>query len=123
MHGDFGRGTRRILRQLANTAWERELDAELKVLASSFAEWKAGELGPHELSDRIHTFHHGAARDLYGLYTRVHPAELVARAVGLGILSEDEVPPHLREALANGIQYYRSEPPIPLDDDDSKSHD
>ena len=50
MHRDFGRGTRRILRQLANTAWERELDAELKLLAGSFAEWKAGELGPHELS-------------------------------------------------------------------------
>ena len=123
MHRDFGRGTRRILRQLANTAWERELDAELKLLAGSFAEWKAGELGPHELSDRIHTFHHGAARGLYGLYTRVHPPELVARAVGLGLLSEDEVPPHLREALANGIQYYRSEPQAPLDDDDSDSHD
>jgi hypothetical protein len=120
MHRDFGRGTRRILRQLANTAWERELSAELTVLATAFAEWKAGELGPHELSDRIHTFHHGAARDLYGLYTRVHPPELVARAVGLGILSEDDVPPHLLEALANGIQYYRSEPQAPLDDDDSE---
>ena len=122
MHRDFGRGTRRILRQLANTAWDRELDTELKVLATSFADWKAGELGPHELSDRIHTFHHGAARELYGLYTRVHPPELVARAVGLGILSENEVPPDLREALANGIQYYRSAHP-PLDDDDLESRD
>ena len=121
MHRDFGRATRRILRQLANTAWERELNAELTALAASFAEWKTGGLGPHELSDRIHTFHYGAARDLYGLYTRVRPPELVARAVGLGIVSEDEVPPDLREALANGIQYYRSESEAPLDDSDSES--
>ena len=121
MHHDFGRATRRVLRQLANTAWERELGAELTALASSFAEWRSGEIGPHELSDRIHAFHHGAARDLYGLYTRVHPPELVARAVGLGILSEDEVPANLRDALANGIQYYRRESEARLDDTDSES--
>jgi len=113
MQRDFGRGTRRVLRQLANTAWERELNAELTTLAASFAEWKSGSLGPHELSDRIHTFHHGAARALYGLYTRVHPPELVARAVGLGILSESEVPPDLREALTGAIQYYRTESSAP----------
>jgi hypothetical protein len=77
MERDFGRGTRRVLRQLANTAWERELNAELTTLAASFAEWKSGALGPHALS----------------------------------------VPPHLLEALARGIDYYRSEPLEPLDED------
>jgi hypothetical protein len=116
MQADFGRGTRRVLRQLANLAWERELNAELRALDNSFAEWKAGVLGPHELSDRIHAFHHGAAQALYVRYTRIHPPELVARAVGLGILSESEVPSHLLDALAKGIQYYQDDAQAPVDD-------
>lgn len=123
MDRDFGRATRRTLRQLARIAWERELNAELSTLAASFDQWKAGTIGPHELSDRIHTFHHGAARELYGLYTRVHPPQLVARAVGLHVLSDTEVPPPLLEALASSIEYYRTQLNAPDDDDDPESHD
>jgi len=123
MHRDFGRGMRRVLRQLANSAWERELGAELATLANAFAEWKTGALGPHELSDRIHAFHQGAARDLYALYTRVHPPELVARAVALGILREDELPRDILEALAAGIHYYRSEADRPVDAVDADDSD
>lgn len=123
MDREFGRGTRRTLRELSRTAWERELNAELSVLAASFDQWRAGSIGPHELSDRIHTFHHGAARELYGLYTRVHPTQLVARAVGLQVLSDTEVPPSLLEALATSIEYYRTQLDAPHDDDDSESHD
>jgi hypothetical protein len=96
-----------------------ELDAELSTLAASFDQWKPGAIGPRELSDRIHTFHHGAARELYGLYTRVHPPQLVARAVGLHVLSDTEVPPPLLEALASSIEYYRAQPDVPQDDDDA----
>lgn len=108
MDRDFGRRSRGVLRRLANTAWERELSTELTALAVSFDQWKSGDIGPHELSDRIHSFHHGAARELYGLYTRVHPPELVARAIGLGVLSEAEVPAPLLQALVGGIEYYRT---------------
>jgi hypothetical protein len=121
MQTDFGRGTRRVLRQLANLAWERELNAELRALDTSFAAWKAGDIGPHELSDRIHAFHHGTARALYARYTGIHPPELVARAVGLGILSESDVPSHLLDALAQGIQYYQDEAQAPGDDAESDS--
>ena len=70
----------------------------------------------------MHSFHHGAARELYGRYTRVHPPQLVARAVGLHVLSDTEVPPALLEVFASGIEYYRSRPDA-LQDDDSESHD
>jgi len=109
MNRDLGRRLRRQLRQLADLAWERELSNELSNLATSFDEWKAGKLEPHELSDRIHKFHHGGARELYGLYTRVHPLQLVVRAVGLGVLAESEVPAELLTDLAPAIESYRTE--------------
>lgn len=121
MNRDFDRDQRRTLRKLAALAWERELGSELASLASSFDEWNAGRLGAHELSDRVHEFHHGAARELYGLYTRVHTSQLVARAVGLGVLSETEVPEALLAELAQSIEYYRTEPQPPLDGNDSSA--
>jgi hypothetical protein len=123
MTRDFGRHQRRTLRRLTDLAWERELSTELLSLAVCFDEWKAGTLGPHELSDRIHKFHHGAAREQYGLYTRAHPSQLVARAVGLGVLAESDVPAAVLVELARSIEYYRTELQPPLDDDTSTSNE
>jgi hypothetical protein len=105
----FGRRDRRTLRELAGLAWERELAAELRLVADHVDQWRAGRIGAHELSDRIHTFHHGAARELYGLYTRGHPSQLVARAVALDLVAESEVPAPLLAQLARSIEFYRSE--------------
>jgi hypothetical protein len=121
MDRDFGRRHRRALRELADLAWERELSAELTTLAASFDEWKAGRLGPHDLSDRIHRFHDDAARGLYSLYTRVHSSQLVARAVGRGVLTEADVPADLLGDLARTIEYYRLERQSPTDDAESPS--
>ena len=77
MNRDIGRRHRRVLSQLANSAWDRERSVELTTLAASFDEWEAGLPSPQELSERIHTFHHGPARDLCALYTRVRPSQLV----------------------------------------------
>jgi|GEM_PF-511504 len=123
MDRDVGRGARGTLRRLANTAWERELNAELTSLAMSFDQWTVREIGPHELSDRIHIFHDGAARKLYGLYTRVDSSAWVAPAVGLDVLSESELPPSLLEALARSIEYYRRRPRAAGDDDERESRD
>jgi hypothetical protein len=110
MHRDFTRAERRQLRELAGLAWDRELGAELAELEAAFGEWRAGDISPHELSDRIHRFHNGAARDLYVLYTmRSHPSELVARAVAAGVLSENDVPAELLAALASAVEFYRTD--------------
>lgn len=122
MTRDFGRANRRALRQLANTAWDRELSNELRTLDASFDAWKMAQLTPHALSARIHEFHHGPARDLYVLYTRIHPSQLVARAVAHGLLAEDEVPDSLLSELAAAIDYYRREPSIPTEDHDEGEH-
>ncbi len=85
----YTKAERRQLRELAGLAGDRELGAELARLEASFAEWRAGRISPYELSDRIHKFHQGPARDLYVLYTRVHPDTLVARAVAYDLLQEN----------------------------------
>lgn len=100
---------KRQLRELAGIAYQRELGAELAKLEAEFARWRSGEIDPFELSDRIHQFHDGAARDLYVLYGRVHSTQTVARAVACQILQEDEVPAELLDALARSLQFYREQ--------------
>ena len=97
---------RKELRRLAELAYERELSTALAALEAQFHEWHAGKLNVHELSDVIHQFHNGVARDLYVTYTRLQPRVAVAQAVGRKILRYDELPPTLREALQSLIAFY-----------------
>jgi hypothetical protein len=112
----FTRSEFRQLRELAARAWDRELGAELATLESAFAEWRAGTQSPHALSDRIHEFHDGAARDLYSRYTRIHPSQLVARAVASSVIQEREVSAELLAKLASAITFYRTGWPVGLEE-------
>ena len=102
----FGKAQRKELRRLAGVAHERELGTALAALQVQFEEWNAGKLDVHGLSDAIHQFHNGVARDLYVTYTRLEPRVAVAQAVARKILRDDEVPPGLREALQSLITFY-----------------
>ncbi len=102
----FGKAQRKELRLLAGVAHERELGTALAALQVQFEEWNAGKLDVHGLSDAIHQFHNGVARDLYVTYTRLEPRVAVAQAVARKILRDDEVPPGLREALQSQITFY-----------------
>ncbi len=102
----FGKAQRKELRRLAGLAYERELGTALVALEAHFREWHAGRLDVHQLSDAIHEFHNGVARDLYVTYTRLEPQVAVAQAVARKVLRDDEVPPTLREALQALITFY-----------------
>ncbi len=102
----FGKAQRKELRRLAAVAYERELGTALAALEAQFQEWHAAKLDVHELSDAIHQFHNGVARDLYVTYTRLEPRVAVAQAVARKVLRDDEVPPTLREALQSLITFY-----------------
>lgn len=103
----FGKEQRRELRRLAGLAYERELGGALAALEGQFREWRAGKLDVHELSDAIHHFHNGVARDLYVTYTRLEPRVAVAQAVARKVLQDDEVPASLRDALHALITFYQ----------------
>jgi hypothetical protein len=102
----FDKAQRKELRRLAGLAYERELGSALAALETQFQEWRAGKLDVHELSDAIHQFHSGVARDLYVTYTRLESRVAVAQAVARKVLGDDEVPPTLREALRSLITLY-----------------
>jgi hypothetical protein len=96
----FTKGEKRQLRQLAGTAYERELGAALRELQATFAEWERGSITAFDMSEAIHEFSKGIARELWKRYSpRLDPFN-VARAIGEGYLTEAEVPPALREKLS-----------------------
>ena len=84
--------TRKVLRKLADVAYERELTARLEGLAEKFDGWRAGTLDPWDLENLIHRFHDGDARDLWKKYQGLNPEELVGAAVVDGVLQLSEVP-------------------------------
>ena len=97
------------LRQLAAIAYDRELGRELTRLETSFMDWRAGRLNPHDVSAAIHAFHDGVARDLWVRDNRVDPSSTVPRAIATGLVAESEVPSALLTKLQNALEYYRHE--------------
>jgi hypothetical protein len=62
-----------------------------------------------ELSNAIHEFHQGDARDLWSTYQMPHHSMLVARAIALGLLSEDELPATLWDKLRESVVAFTEE--------------
>ena len=74
------KNTRRLVRELAAKAHERELAVALGHLHDAFDGWRNGRMGAFELNERIRRFNNGPSRDLYNTYSEVDPAMLVAHA-------------------------------------------
>ncbi len=100
------RDIRKEMRQLVETAHDRELCLYLSYLEKRFAEWRNGQIDTGELSGFIHEFHDGTARAVYKTYTVLKPDQLVARALGIGLLRGEEVSEGLRHTLSDAINYY-----------------
>ena len=93
----------RLLRELADRAYEEALGRELSKLEESFHAWRAGKLAAFDLTQEIHRFHQGPNRELYIHYTsRLHEL-VVARAVVQGLLPESSLTEELRAHLAPEI--------------------
>ncbi len=60
----FTKSERKELRRLAGLAYERELAKALEALEESFGQWRKKKISAFELSDCIHKFHNGTARNL-----------------------------------------------------------
>ena len=105
---------RRKTRELADQAYEEELRRALVPLAEAFERWKVGAASSVEISDLIHEFHEGPAKQLWGTYTALKPDALVARAVALGVLERKSLPPEVAASLADEIETFeqlaRAEP-------------
>jgi hypothetical protein len=100
----YPKAVRRKLEELAVQAYERDLNKEIAKLADRFDEWRAGQLDPWELTDLIHKFHNGPARELYKVYNSDFRDLAVASAVARDILSQEEVPEKVWPYLQNEVE-------------------
>lgn len=98
---------KRLIREFASEAYERELYRELTNLDTSFLEWRDGVISSGELSHRIHQYETGPSRELYKQYNYGDADMNVAYAIVAGILDRDEIPTELVEALDHLMGFYQ----------------
>jgi hypothetical protein len=99
---------KRALRELAGRAYEIELGRALAVLHSEFGRWEQGEVTAFELSEAIHQFHQGRARELFSMYTQGHPKAAVAHAIHSGILDRRQVAPEVLKYLEGALGFFEA---------------
>ena len=88
---EIPKNIKKQLNKLAALAWERELRRELDLLAQRFDAWRAGQIDSWELTDLIHKYHNGPARELWKVYNNVEPRFVVASALARGIIRREEI--------------------------------
>ena len=106
--GDYSKRIKRLLREFAAEAYEKELARELAKLDKSFAEWRKGKINSGELSHRIHQYETGASRELFKRYNIGKNDFNVAYAVVTGLLDRDNIPEELLEAIDKHLRFYES---------------
>ena len=99
----------KALHEYAGVAYEAELRKELEALSAKFDEWKSNQIDSHELTEAIHRFHNGPARDLYKKYNNVPLDLVVAHAIVTGLLDRDKIPAEVLGYLGNAIAFYENE--------------
>jgi hypothetical protein len=107
MRRELSKSERNRLRELASLAYERELSRELAELEREFQRWRGREIDAFDVSESIHRFHQGPARDLFSKYASAKLEMAVAGALHEGIISKDEAGPALLEHLADYLAVHR----------------
>ena len=80
-------------------AYERELAKALESLEGNFKRWRKNKITAYELSELIHKFHNGIARDLWSFYTTGHMVLNVKHAITEGIILGAEISLSILEKL------------------------
>ncbi|MCD4738061.1 MAG: hypothetical protein K8R89_02225 [Anaerolineae bacterium] len=105
---EYPKPIKRLIREWATEAYERELHQELLKLDQHFVEWRREAISNGEMSYRIHEWETGPSRALFKQYNYGPKDISVAYAIVVGILDEEEVPAELLEAIAGAVQFCRS---------------
>jgi len=106
---DTPKRLKRLLREHAGEAHEEELRRALVPVAEAFKRWEHGGLDSGEMSDLIHRFHQGPARELFLRYNASNLVAPVAHAIAVGIVDRTAVPGELLEHLTGMIEFYEKE--------------
>ena len=103
---EYPKKIKKLIREFAAEAHERELHRDLAKLELRFAEWRNGQLGSGALSDEIHQYENGPSRELFKRYNGGLPDMMVAYAISAGILKREEISAELLEALTRPLEYF-----------------
>lgn len=105
---ELTKAQKRKLRELDAKAHEAELGRALRALFSTFQRWDRGELDSFDMSDAVHRFHDGTAREIWKRHDGYFPDLSVARAIAEGLIDRAAVPPDLLALLAPDIARYEA---------------
>lgn len=104
------KAVKRALRELAAAAHEEALRRALLPVATAFDDWMKGKLGSGELTERIHEFHQGPARELYVRYNSGPLEFAVAHAIIAGLIDRTRVPAEVIKHCRAEIDFLMSAP-------------
>ena len=99
---DSPKVVKRLVREWAAIAHDRELGHALLELRTQFDRWQRGEIAAADLNDLIHQFHQGASRKIWNRYATSHLEPAIGFAVAAGILRR-ELPDELLRHVAGSI--------------------
>ena len=97
---------KRLVRDWARIAHDRDLRQALSELRVQFDRWEHGEIDAFELNDLVHRFHQDSSRDIWKRYATTHLEPAVAAAVASGVLRKEELPAELVRHMAGLIEVY-----------------
>jgi hypothetical protein len=110
MQGDYSKAIKRRIHELARVAHERKLAAALAELEGELTRWRQGAIDAFEVSERIHRFHDGVARELWTRYSDAAMLDWqVARDIAAGAITEEEAGTEVVAALQPSIETSRRE--------------
>jgi hypothetical protein len=106
---DTPKSTKRLVREWAGVAHDRDLRKALGELRVQFERWERGEIRSFDLNEFVHQFHDRTSREIWKRYATNHLEPAVASAVAAGILRKEELPSELLQHIAGLIEFYETE--------------
>ena len=110
---DVPKRIKRLVREWAAIAHDRDLRKALGELRVQFDRWERGDIDSFELNDLVHRFHQDTSREIWKRYATTHLEPAVASAVVAGVLRKDELPAELIQHIAGLIEFYEADVATP----------
>ena len=106
---DVPKRIKRLVREWAGIAHDRDLRKALSELRAQFDRWDRAEINAFELNDLVHRFHQDTSREIWKRYATTHLEPAVASAVAAGVLRKEELPAELVQHIAGMIEFYEQD--------------
>jgi len=103
---------KRLVREWAGVAHDRELERALLELRTQFDRWQRGEITGADLNDLIHQYHQGPSREIWKRYATGHLEPAIGSALAAGILRREELPEELLRHVAGLIEFFEADESI-----------